>query len=253
MFNFTSQSDPKIFRPWDTEEESGNTPSTSPSSDSSNDDINVVTCDLPSTTERLHNLNINEDQSSSKLHPYLHPFEYNNIALPIPACSSSPTSAALSRNLYYSNPGLHVQAAYPIDSIALGFYEQGLARVMAEEAQNKALNARKQRPKKFKCPHCDVAFSNNGQLRGHIRIHTGERPFKCEICEKTFTRNEELTRHKRIHSGIRPFDCTTCGKKFGRRDHLKKHMKTHEDRFVIPTPHPAIYMPLYHPFVGYSY
>lgn len=33
---------------------------------------------------------------------------------------------------------------------------------------------RKQRPKKFQCPHCQVAFSNNGQLRGHIRIHTGK-------------------------------------------------------------------------------
>lgn len=34
--------------------------------------------------------------------------------------------------------------------------------------------AKKQRPKKFQCPHCQVSFSNNGQLKGHIRIHTGE-------------------------------------------------------------------------------
>lgn len=52
--------------------------------------------------------------------------------------------------------------------------EQEYARVLAEEAQVKMMTARKQRPKKFKCPHCDVAFSNNGQLKGHIRIHTGE-------------------------------------------------------------------------------
>lgn len=32
----------------------------------------------------------------------------------------------------------------------------------------------KQRPKKFRCPHCQVGFSNNGQLKGHVRIHTGE-------------------------------------------------------------------------------
>lgn len=32
----------------------------------------------------------------------------------------------------------------------------------------------KQRPKKFRCPHCKVSFSNNGQLKGHVRIHTGE-------------------------------------------------------------------------------
>nr|XP_046471260.1 uncharacterized protein LOC124213723 [Neodiprion pinetum] len=32
--------------------------------------------------------------------------------------------------------------------------------------------SKKLRPMKFPCPHCNVAFSNNGQLKGHIRIHT---------------------------------------------------------------------------------
>ena len=32
---------------------------------------------------------------------------------------------------------------------------------------------KKPRPKRFQCPHCQVSFSNNGQLKGHIRIHTG--------------------------------------------------------------------------------
>lgn len=60
-----------------------------------------------------------------------------------------------------------------VDPITRGLMEQEYMRVMTEEAQNKLINMRKQRPKKFKCPHCDVAFSNNGQLKGHIRIHTG--------------------------------------------------------------------------------
>lgn len=37
-----------------------------------------------------------------------------------------------------------------------------------------AKQMKKLRPKKFRCEHCDVAFSNNGQLKGHIRIHTGK-------------------------------------------------------------------------------
>lgn len=65
-----------------------------------------------------------------------------------------------------------------VDPITRGLMEQEYVRVMTEEAQNKLINMRKQRPKKFKCPHCDVAFSNNGQLKGHIRIHTGNYCFR---------------------------------------------------------------------------
>ncbi|XP_037091791.1 early growth response protein 1-like [Pollicipes pollicipes] len=72
-----------------------------------------------------------------------------------------------------------------------------------------------------------MTFSNKGQLTGHFRKHTGERPFECETCHKRFTRNEELTRHTRIHTGDRPFGCEICGKRFGRKDHLNKHQRTH--------------------------
>jgi uncharacterized Zn-finger protein len=90
--------------------------------------------------------------------------------------------------------------------------------------------AKRSRPKKFQCPFCWVALSNTGQYKGHIRIHTGERPYICDFleCGKSFTRNEELTRHKRIHTGLRPYACDICNKSFGRKDHLKKHTRTHE-------------------------
>lgn len=61
-----------------------------------------------------------------------------------------------------------------MDTMTMGTVGHEYARILAEEAQAKLMSARKQRPKKFKCTYCDVAFSNNGQLKGHVRIHTGK-------------------------------------------------------------------------------
>lgn len=47
-------------------------------------------------------------------------------------------------------------------------------RLLQEAELQQQMKNRKQRPKKFRCPHCQVAFSNNGQLKGHVRIHTGK-------------------------------------------------------------------------------
>lgn len=62
-----------------------------------------------------------------------------------------------------------------------------------QQHQNSLLERtpKKQRPKRFQCPHCQVSFSNNGQLKGHIRIHTGRCQFILQLIAR-FTRKDVL-------------------------------------------------------------
>ncbi|XP_074600206.1 uncharacterized protein LOC141854433 [Brevipalpus obovatus] len=154
-------------------------------------------------------------------HPHHHPIPSHSIPHPIP------------HFFHYQMPNLHsdFNDLLRVHSINSTPKSMSPTSSMTNSTTNVAPSKPKhQRPKRFRCEHCGIAFSNNGQLKGHVRTHTGERPYACDHpnCGKTFSRNEELTRHKRIHTGHRPYKCEACQKKFGRKDHLKKHIKTHQ-------------------------
>lgn len=152
----------KLFRPWDSDNSSQSHPPNHFLQYSTTSAFSPV---VRQTTHHLHN------HTHHTLHhtPYCDHNSYNNIlqmttlASTLVAGQTSSTSSDRSSNNNNNN------------------------------------KPRRQRPKRFHCPHCHIAFSNQGQLRGHVRTHTGERPFVCDnpSCGKSFTRNEELTRHKR--------------------------------------------------------
>ncbi len=103
-------------------------------------------------------------------------------------------------------------------------------------------------------------FTDKGNMKIHIRLHTREKPYTCLQCGKTFTYQRDLKRHSHIHSelilrfsewgktfadkinfsnhlhihpGERLFNCDRCNTKFPFKSHLEIHMKSHTDAEIL--------------------
>lgn len=90
----------------------------------------------------------------------------------------------------------------------------------------------------LKCPICPREFSNGRQLREHVTaVHEKLKPYKCQHCDYTAARKGEMKLHMRSHTGDKPYSCNICSYRSADHNAMRRHKKMHSKEGVYKCKH----------------
>ena len=74
--------------------------------------------------------------------------------------------------------------------------------------------------KLYQNSQCENPFSDNTNLKIHLRTHTGEAPYQCSQCKRGFSQKSNLKKHLSIHTGETCYQCNQYEKAFSQNTNL---------------------------------
>ena len=81
--------------------------------------------------------------------------------------------------------------------------------------------------KKDKCNQCDYTASQAGNLKRHLKAHSGEKSNKCNQCNFASSYASVLKEHLKKHNGEKANKCNQCDYASFYASALRTHLKTH--------------------------